>query len=159
MLGTDVHGMADLLVTGQPLPDMDPVVAHRVQLYADWWQAAGWTIRATEALLVNPRVGYGGTLDLLCRDRDGRTVLADIKTGKGVYQETSLQLAAYGMAELIQANGMVFDMPPVDRYAVIHVTGTGVREIEMVVGDMEREAFGCCLGLSRWTETQKGKRL
>jgi len=159
MLGTDVHGMAELVATGKPLPEMAPAVLERVKHYAEWWQASGWTIRATEALLVNPRVGYGGTLDLLCRDRDGRTVLADIKTGKGVYQETSLQLAAYGMAELIQANGMVFDMPPVDRYAVIHVTGTGVREIEMVVGDMERDAFGCCLGLSRWTETQKGKRL
>ena len=73
----------------------------RVLAYAAWWKASGWRLRLSEAMLVNPMMGYGGTLDLLAYDRDGRTVLADIKTGKGVYQEAVLQLTAYGMAELI----------------------------------------------------------
>ena len=65
---------------------MAPITS-RVLAYAAWWKASGWRLRLSEAMLVNPMMGYGGTLDLLAYDRDGRTVLADIKTGKGVYQE------------------------------------------------------------------------
>ena len=164
LLGTEVHNLADMLIRGQELPEMSAKARSRVERYEAWWQSAGWTVRATEAMVIDPRVGFGGTMDLLCRDRDGRTVLADIKTGNidyrgQVYDSIVLQLAAYGMAPLIQANGMVFDMPPIDRYAVVHLTEDACTEVEVNVGDLEREAFGCCLGLSQWKETRKGKRL
>ena len=50
-------------------------------------------------------LGYGGTLDLLAYDETGRTVLADVKTGRSVYSETRLQLLAYGEAALIAPQG------------------------------------------------------
>jgi len=163
-LGTDVHTLADLYVTGANPVIPEHVEAH-VHHYAEWWKASGWTLRVSEALLVNPTFGYGGTLDLLCRDADGRTVLADIKTGKGVYREAALQLTAYGMAEFIQTGeaitgtAQVFAMPTVDRYVILHVTASGVREIEVPVGTLEKVAFGACLDLHQWAESTKGKRL
>jgi hypothetical protein len=160
-LGTAVHGYADDHINGRPIPDDLPAVQRDyVTVYEDWWKAAGWTVRTSEAYLVHTAHGYGGTLDLLCRDRDGRTVLADIKTGKGVYSEAVLQLAAYGNAELIQTPaGDLFPMPAVDRYAILHVTKDGVREIEVSIGALELLAWGAAIDLYQWHRTVKGKRL
>ena len=159
-LGTEVHGLADDLIHGRlDLASVPARAKAHVDHYAKWWEASGWTIRTSEALLVHPEFKYGGTLDLLCRDRDGRTVLADIKTGKGVYRETVLQLTAYGMAQLIQTEAGVFAMPKVDRYAILHVTADGVREIEVPIGSLEEVAWAACLDLHQWSEATKGMRL
>lgn len=159
-LGTDVHALADRVARGEPDIIVPENVRQHVHNYAEWWATSGWTIRATEAMLVNTVSGYGGTLDLLCRDRDGRTVLADIKTGRGIYKEAVLQLAAYGDAELIQTqDGELYPMPKVDRYAILHVTAEGVREAEVSVGVLERMAWGACIDLHQWMQTMKGKRL
>ncbi len=160
-LGTAVHGYADDHINGRPIPeDLPAIQRDYVTVYEDWWKAAGWTVRTSEAYLVHTAHGYGGTLDLLCRDRDGRTVLADIKTGKGVYSEAVLQLAAYGNAELIQTPaGDLFPMPKVDRYAILHVTKDGVREIEVSIGALELLAWGAAIDLYQWHRTVKGKRL
>jgi len=159
-LGTEVHNLADMVNRGVPTPSMTETVRDRVLAYAEWWRNSGWSLRLSEAMLVNTVAGYGGTLDLLARDRDGRTILADIKTGKGIYHETALQLAAYGMAEVIQdQSGNVFNMPEVQRYVILHVTAGNVREVEVAVGTPEHEAFYACLNLSQWRESMKGKRL
>ena len=157
-LGTDVHAMADLIATGQPLPAMSELTMKRVDAYEQWWRASGWRLRASEYMVVNPTIGYGGTGDLLCYDRDGRTVLADIKTGKGVYHETALQLAAYGAAEWLDTgDGSLYAMPAVDRYAVIHVTADTVKEIDVVIGKGEVDAFKACMALDRWLKSRKGR--
>lgn len=161
MLGTEVHAMADLLITGQELPKMSEKALARVDKYDRWFRSAGWQVRVSEALLVNPTRGYGGTLDLLCYDEHGRTVLADIKTGNvefrgRVYDEIVLQLAAYGMAEWAEENGALYRMPPVDRYAVIHVPEDGeVRVIDVKVTEYEQNAFIDAVRLSRWVEGHK----
>lgn len=157
--GTDIHAVADLIHRGEAIPP-EAVLSERVVRYGEWWAGAGWRVRATEAFLINTADRYGGTLDLLAYDRDGRTVLADVKTGKGVYREAILQLAAYGMAEwLDQHNGRLYVMPKVDRYVVLHVTNDGVREIEVVVGEAERAAFRDCLGLHDWRDSVKARPL
>jgi hypothetical protein len=138
-----------------------PVALEYVKRYADWWSNSGWSLRLSEAVVVHPDVGYGGTFDLLARDADGRTVLADIKTGKGVYKETILQLTAYGMAPLVSPMGSdtVYPMPIPDRYVVIHVTADKVREVEIAVGQAEGMAFLDCVDLHRWLASVKGKEL
>ncbi len=161
-LGTEVHSLADDLITGKLDVSAVPhrAVAH-VKHYTDWWTASGWTVRTSEAMLVNPEAGYGGTLDLLCRDRDGKTVIADIKTGKSVYSEAVLQLTAYSLATYVQPpGGSVMLMPrPIDRYVILHVTADGVREVEINVGTAEHMAWLACIDLAYWRDTMKGKRL
>jgi hypothetical protein len=158
-LGTAVHGLADQLVNGQTLDVASPLAHEYAKRYADWWTASGWRLRLSEAVVVNPDVGYGGTFDLLCYDADGRTVLADIKTGKGIYREAILQLTAYGMAPLVSPMGgdRVYPMPIPDRYVVIHVTADKVREVEIAIGQAERMAFLDCVDLHRWLDSVKGK--
>ena len=160
-LGTEVHRLADLVVTGQPTPPMPENVRTRVLAYSVWWKASGWTLRLSEAAVVHPDAHYGGTFDLLARDPDGRTILADIKTGKGVYSEAALQLAAYGMAPLVAPfdSDTAYPMPTIDRYVIIHVLADTVREIEVPVGDAERQAFLACCDLAAWRDMTKGRRL
>ncbi len=160
-LGSAVHNLADELVSGRPL-SVESALAHEyAKGYAEWWSASGWRLRLSEAVVVHPDVGYGGTFDLLAYDRDGKTVLADIKTGKAVYKEAILQLCAYGMAPLVSPMGgdRVYPMPIPDRYAVIHVTKDGVREVCIDVGQAERMAFLDCVDLHRWLASVKGKTL
>jgi len=167
-LGTAVHALADDLVNGKGIPKTLPDGERtRIEQYAAWWLASGWKLRLSEAMVVEPTDGpsgyggYGGTFDLLAYDRDGRTVLADVKTGKGVYREAVLQLAAYGMATYVApANSpTAYPMVEPDRYVILHVTEEGVREVEIAVGQMERVAFLACITLHAWGETMKGKRL
>lgn len=162
-IGTRVHDLADRLVSGHTdaLDGEPEAVKIRAQHYAAWWQTVGWKLRLSEALIFHPDYEYGGTIDLLAYDREGRTVLADLKTGKGVYKEAVLQLTAYGMAKFIAPMGSPDDypMPKIDRYVILHVTMEGVREIEVNVGDAERLAWLAVLDLDRWAETMKGKSL
>lgn len=161
-LGTEVHNLADQLITGRlNVEDIPERAQKHVDGYRKWWEASGWTVRTSEAMVVHPEAGYGGTLDLLCRDRDGLTVLADIKTGKAIYSEAVLQLTAYGLATYIQPpGGHLALMPrPIDRHVILHVTADGVREVEINVGTTEHMAWLACIDLALWRESVKGKRL
>lgn len=160
-IGSDIHGYAEQIVQGNALEDVADHILTRVNAYVEWWKASGWKIRLSEAYVISQAMGYGGTFDLLAFDANGRTVLADVKTGKSVYLETTLQLAAYGMAELVAPvqSPVAYPMPAIDRYVVLHVLDEGVREIEVVVTDEDREAFRSCIGLSAWKKARKDIRL
>lgn len=167
--GSKVHAWADDMVSGRPLPALTDTETIYAEHYARWWEKSGWRLRISEACVVAPKYdggrvspeheGWGGTFDLLCFDADERTVLADLKTGKGVYREAILQLTAYSMAPLVSpmASPDVYPMPQVDRHVIIHVTREGVREVELSVGAREWSAWLSVLDLYRWTETVKGK--
>jgi len=163
-LGTDVHYLAEQVIHGRDvgdLADRGEATIGRVKAYVDWLSTCGWKMRLAESMIVHPLAGYGGTFDLLAYDADGRTVLADLKTGRNVYRESVLQMAAYGMAVLVQPNGsqITWPMTEVDRYVILHVTMDGVREIEVPVGQAEQAAFLACIELYKWSEATKGRRL
>ena len=46
----------------------------------------------------NPTVGYAGQFDLMYVEEDLSLVLADIKTGRAVYEKDKVQLVAYAAA-------------------------------------------------------------
>lgn len=57
------------------------------------------TVHDVETYVANKEIGYAGQFDLLYQDEDrNETVLADLKTSKGIYTKYQLQLAAYAMA-------------------------------------------------------------
>lgn len=60
-----------------------------------------------ERKIISEKYGYGGTADLAFIDKDGKRVLADIKTSSGVWPEMNLQLAAYEQA--LKEDGEEFD--------------------------------------------------
>jgi hypothetical protein len=66
-----------------------------------------------EVPFVSDRMRYGGTVDCYCV-LDGRPTLLDFKTGKAIYEEYFVQLAAY--AELLRENGL-----PVEETRILRV--------------------------------------
>lgn len=126
--GTDIHSAGEqLAATGEV-----EVTAHaaEVQHYADWLHE--WEIRP---LLIerpvfkrDPR--YAGTFDLVATSRfinGGKPCLFDLKTSRSVYGDTSLQCAAYAMADkYIDKDGGDKLMPRIEYAAVVHIRPDGV---------------------------------
>lgn len=160
-IGTQIHSMAEMIARGESLPFQPDGIRERVLRYADWWTGSGWSIRLAEAYLVNETLGYGGTLDLLARDEKGLTVLLDVKSGRGVYAISRLQMVAYGDAEWIAPpeSPVAYPMPRIDRYVIAHVTDKGVRLVELAIDDIDRAAFAACLPLSTWFKDRGRNRL
>lgn len=63
--------------------------------FLEFWNREGLTVASTEEALVDSELGYGGTLDIVCTDREGKFVLVDLKTSKAIYSEYWAQVSAY----------------------------------------------------------------
>ena len=132
--GTEIHDLGHKLAEGGEVNVPD---AHRgpVEAYARWLDE--WEVEpiAAETPLASVTHRYGGTADLWARvgKRDGAVCLLDVKTGKGVYSETGLQLAAYRHSELIQPEkGVEIPTPQTDLVYVAHVLPDTVRMLPVV---------------------------
>lgn len=155
-LGTEIHAAIEVLAQGKPWPDWPlPIRPHMDQfrLFAESYRPE-WL--ASEATVYNRTQAYAGTLDaiaVVC----GRTLLIDVKTGKDVYPETALQLAAYRHAEFIGApDASEQPMPTVDGAAVLHLSGDAYRFVEVETSERVFNAFLYAREVFRWqTETSK----
>jgi len=63
--------------------------------FKTWWDGEGLTIIEPEVQLVSEQWLFGGTIDAPSRDKDGKIVLLDWKTSKGIWPSHKFQLAAY----------------------------------------------------------------
>ena len=112
---------------------------------------------ASEATVYNRRERYAGTLDAIAVI-GGRRLLIDIKTGKSVYSEFPLQLAAYARGEFVGVKGagggfgdMEHEMPVVDGGAVLHLPAKGpYRLVEVDISPRVFQAFLVVRDLHEW---------
>lgn len=122
--GKSVHTLAEQLAAGVEV-DVPEELAGHVESYVrflDEWNPDPYL---SEAVVASRRYRYCGTLDLLA-EVGGRAWLLDVKTGKGVYGETGLQLAAYAGAEVyVDGEGNEQPMIEVDEVAAVHVRADG----------------------------------
>lgn len=142
-LGTYVHDAAEAYVLGKPYPKWPVAVAPRMAAFVEFLGDYRPVYEATEASVYNRTQKYAGTLDAIATV-GGRRLILDTKTGKGVYPETGLQLAAYRYAEFIGApDGSEQEMPHVDGGAVVHLPETG--GYELIELRCDEEVFRCFL--------------
>ena len=133
--GTQIHAWADALINGQPVevPDEHLTV---VMAFADWWQASGFVAVHAEAAVYAEEddllgCAYAGRFDMLAEHPRYGVTLIDWKTGRGVYSEYAVQVAAYAAADMIQVEdpdhvGPVDQaMPHCDTLAVAHIQPDG----------------------------------
>jgi hypothetical protein len=109
----------------------------------------GWL--ASEQTVVSRRYGYAGTLDALCT-LGGRVTLLDVKTGRGVYPEACLQLAAYAHADFTgHPDGRTEQpLPAIQAGAVLHLRPGGYRLVPVPVGQAVLEAFLAARAVFCW---------
>ncbi len=122
--GTAVHDLAEMVIHGQRV-DVPPEIADRVRGYAEFLDSFGVEPLLTERMVANRATWYAGRFDLLA-DIGGVRWLLDLKTSRGVYGDTSLQLAAYAGAEFyVGEDGAEYPMPHIERLGVVHITDQG----------------------------------
>lgn len=160
-LGSAIHNIADRIVTGQQYsvsPEQEPFVTAYAAFLTEWAPR----FRLVEAMVFHLRHAYAGTLDLVC-DLDGETWLLDIKTGKGVYADYALQLAAYGFAEFVGYTGdpTEYAIPRIDRFGILHIRPelypAGYRIFPVAVDRETFDAFLACRQLFDWNATARGR--
>lgn len=136
-LGSLIHATAEAHVLGKPTPPWPVTAKPRMKAFLAFLDEYEPTYLATEASVYNRTERYAGTLDAIV-EIDGRRLLLDTKTGKGVYPDVALQLAAYRFAEFIGlADGSEAPMHEVDACAVLHLPEDGTYRLVDVRADEE----------------------
>lgn len=152
-IGSRIHGLAERLARGEAV-EVTEEERPFAERYAKWIASAEPEFLYLEEMVANLTVGYAGTFDAILRHK-GKTYLADVKTGTGIYPETAIQLAAYSRAEFIGRPGdpTKYRIPPIDAYAVIHVRPDQPTEfVPYAVTDASWQAFLACKALHTWSE-------
>lgn len=172
-MGTAIHSVAELDAEGQS-GDADEIIASlppdaqaKARQVRDCLDRLPVRIEHTEAVVYSDDYGYAGTLDFIVSTDDeellsrlphegtapdGRAYfIADLKTGKGVYPEVALQLAAYRHATHMVdlANVTRVDVPEVHGGFVIHPTEKSWAIIPVACGIDAFRDFLSALTLSR----------
>lgn len=101
-IGTLGHFMAECFLKGDE-PDISAFSGQDIEKatvsflkFKEWWEEEEMSLVHSELQLVHPKLRYGGTLDVVARDRKNRLCLVDLKTSKAVYRkEMFSQIAAY----------------------------------------------------------------
>lgn len=157
-LGTDIHAAAEAYALGQPYPEWSILVKPYMRGYVQFLEDFTPTFTATEASVYNRTQKYAGTLDAIAtltlplHEQPG-TFLLDTKSGKGIYPEIGLQLAAYRNAEFIGLpDGSEAPMPEVDGALGLHLTPQGYRLIEVRTDADVFAAFLYAREVFRWQQ-------
>lgn len=150
-LGTAVHAFVEARILGTPAPeppeDAAPHMAHFAR-FVDEWRPE---FLAAETTVWNRTESYAGTLDFVARI-GGRLLLVDTKTGKDVYPEVALQLAALSHGEFVlMPDGSEEPLPgPIEGHAALHLTADGYALRPVHVDQRTWDTFRYCREVFRW---------
>ena len=164
-LGTAVHRLADMAARGHQIDGEGFQISEQAQPYVDAFRSflgrySASNIVSSEKAVISFSEGYAGTYDFLLM-LNGELWLVDVKTSKGLYPETGLQLAAYGNAEyiILPNDPRLYDMPHVDRYGVLHLRpdkyAQGWRFVEYQVTEHDYRAFLAARDLWAWRKEDR----
>lgn len=163
-LGTNVHAAIEAYLLGRPMPEWPLPIRPRLEALKRFLDQYEPEIEMAEASVYNRRSQVAGTLDSVMRltlplQEGPKRYVLDVKSGKGVYFETALQLASYSRAEFVgMPDGSEYPMPQIDGGLVLHLQEDGqFRLLEMDIGDDVYLAFEYARGVFRFLEeTSKG---
>lgn len=134
-VGDIVHDAIDRRIKGLPvdISTMPPTAAKMMQSFTRWEQHYKPRWLASEFTVWSDKWGYAGTADWAAIIDDTLT-LGDTKTGKNVYGEVALQLAAIAHADyILYPDGTQKHIPEFKAFKVLHVRPTfaQARPVEM----------------------------
>ncbi len=163
--GKRIHHIAERhTLTGEIDPHADDIAPY-VEQYLKWRHQFQPTFDASEMTVLNRAHGYAGTLDAIVRlgwcppatkHLIGVPLVEDTKSGKGVYPEYALQLAAYRWAErVLLPLGDEVDLPDVsDTGLLLQVRPDNYYSRPVQIGQPTFDAFLRVLDFYRWQQEQ-----
>jgi hypothetical protein len=128
-IGTEAHSLIDWTLRKElkQVVGTEPKISEKAlwafMAWDDWRKSANLSVSLIEEVVYSRRYGYAGTLDLGGEiDHEGgrATIVSDWKTGKAIYSEAHLQVAAYGHALVemghadVMPAGCIVRLPKVD---------------------------------------------
>lgn len=163
-LGTLVHDITEAHVLGKPIPEAPDDAQPYVEAFLAFLDDFEPEFEAVEAPVFSRAQKYAGTLDAIAvfptladhpmyahLGRPPRLII-DYKSGKGVYSEVGLQLAAYRFADtfLGMPDGSEAPMPEVDGGAVVHLRPDGYELVPVRCDEEIFNAFLYAREIYRW---------
>lgn len=167
-IGSECHGLIEWHIRRElkQAVGTEPQVSEKAlwafMVYEEWRKAANLSITLVEQVVYSKRYGYAGTMDFggEIDQVGGRiTVLGDFKTGKAIYAESHLQVAAYahalvemGYATTMPA-GCIVRLPKVDtdpEPEVLVIPAERMKELHRV--------FLHVLELWKWQDSNRERR-
>lgn len=150
-VGTLVHQMIENIHTGNEVT-IPPEALQQVTHFLTWVDHFKPEILVSEGTIFNREYNYAGTLDLVAKI-DGLNWLIDVKSGKGVYPEYAMQVAAYARGEFIgHEDGTEQVMPIIDKGAILHLRPGGYAFVPVHIGKEVFDSFLYCRELFRWQD-------
>ena len=154
--GTAIHDLVEKANIGQATGVIHPDFRPDMEQYEEFLRSFEPDFLEVEATVWSDTYGYAGTLDGICQI-DDEVLIYDLKTGKSVYSEVALQLAAYKNADyIINADGTQREIPHIDGAFVVHLRPEGFRVVPVRIDDDVFEVFKALLQIVEWdTSIQK----
>jgi hypothetical protein len=153
-IGSQIHAASEAYVLGKPFPKWPATIEKQMLAFERFLADYEPEFSMTEASVYNRSERYAGTLDGIVTI-DGRVLVGDIKSGKAIYPEVALQLAAYRFAEFIGApDGSEKAMYPTDGAFALHLPAEG-GSYDVVDVRADEEVFKAFLYMResfRWME-------
>ncbi len=100
-IGSIAHFLCECFVTGHKANledyhnDEIDIAKSCTAKFIKFWRAGGYTLVSSEKQLVSKSLRFGGTLDLVARDKNKKLLLIDLKTSKAIYEDYWHQVSAY----------------------------------------------------------------
>lgn len=152
-VGRDLHSHAEKLAITGEAPDVPEDDLAMVVQAADFLDAMGVDVLASERAVYHDTFSYAGRLDLIGTIR-GDVWLLDFKTGaSGVWPEMALQQSAYRFATHMQGPNPDSDdeeMPPIARVGIVWVRPDGWQLVPVRADRDTWQAFLACIPLYRF---------
>lgn len=154
-LGSEVHDHIEARILGQPIPEPSAECAPFLEQLAAFEADHHPKWEASELVVANPDDGWAGKLDWMAYIPAVGPLLAmgDSKTGKGVYPEAGLQMAAYRRAKfLFLKDGTKMTMPETHYAVVLHLRPDGYRLLPVRADDEAYSVFLRAKEIAAWTK-------
>ena len=148
-LGTLVHAVCEKFIKGIPAEIPREASSYMTQFTRFMMEKRPVWVES-EVTVWSRSLEYAGTADFIAQI-DGLTWLVDIKTGKGVYPEFGLQLAALKNADfIIREDCSEEPIPHIDNVAVLHLRPRSHRFIPILEEEENFRAFRAARDIFRW---------
>lgn len=94
--GSTVHSIIEAIKAGAEMDEISPKYQGYLDAFKQWMSDYSVEIVEQEKTIYHEEEGYAGTLDLLAKVNNNELItVVDVKTGKAIYPEAFLQIAAY----------------------------------------------------------------
>lgn len=157
--GTLIHRWVEARILGAEPPVIPVQLRPQLETFQRFEADYQPTWVASEVTVYNRTEVYAGTCDAIV-EIDGRTLMIDLKTGKGVYPEYALQLTAYTRGEFIGGpDGEEHPVPPIHGAAVLHLRPRSYRLVEVATTDEMWRSFLYAREVLRWQREVSSRAL